>query len=93
MPQKGIKSNDTRDIELARDKNEFNWKMLNFNMGFKQLLNMFRKFGKITIRLIALLIFRTIALHQKWFTLLVMALNKKNVKQKLRFCTCTGTCV
>ena len=34
MPQKDIKSNDTRDIELTRDESDFNSKMLNFNMGF-----------------------------------------------------------
>ena len=28
LPQKGIKSNDTRDIELARDKNDFDLEML-----------------------------------------------------------------
>ena len=34
MPQKGIKSNNTRDIELTRDESDFNSKMLDFNMGF-----------------------------------------------------------
>ena len=32
LPQEGIKSNDTRDIELTRDESDFNSKMVNFNM-------------------------------------------------------------
>ena len=34
LPQRGIKSNDTRDIEFTRDESDFNLKMVNFNMGF-----------------------------------------------------------
>ena len=37
LPQKDIKSNDTRDNELTKDESDFNSKMLNFNMpGFYQ---------------------------------------------------------
>ena len=42
MPQKGLKSNDTRDIKA------FNLKTLNF-YKFYQFLNIFKKFDKITI--------------------------------------------
>ena len=34
LPQKDINSNDTRDIEIARDESNFNSKMQNFNMDF-----------------------------------------------------------
>ena len=34
LPQKGIKSNYTRDIELGKIKSDLNLKILNFNIGF-----------------------------------------------------------
>lgn len=51
------KGKDARDIELAREKSDFDSKMLNFSLSY--FMNMFGMFAKITIQWIALFSFRT----------------------------------
>ena len=49
VPQKAIKRNYNRDIELQRVKDSFNRKILNFDLGFTSYCTSLEKLNKITV--------------------------------------------
>ena len=60
LPQKDIETRTPEILNSQEIKSDLNLKIFNFNtIEFYQLLDMFRKFEKITIRWITLFTFRT----------------------------------